>query len=267
METKKPLDPNFDPHKVRPQKTTKIKKMIAVVSGKGGVGKSTVSALIASHAQKAKKQVGIIDGDIIGPSIGHLFNIHQPAYGDDAGIQPALSERGIKIMTSNMLVSTETTPILWRGALITNAVKDFYAKVLWEDLDLMVLDMPPGTGDIALTVFQSIPIDGIVIVTSPQDLVSMIVSKAVEMAQKLNVPILGLIENYSYFVCDSCEAMHYPFGASKVEELCEKYQIELLAQLPINPAINALGDEGRIEEIELPEIEKIVEKLFEETHV
>jgi len=170
-------------------------------------------------------------------------------------------------MTSNMLVSTETTPILWRGALITNALKDFYAKVLWEDLDLMVLDMPPGTGDIALTVFQSTPIDGIIIVTSPQDLVSMIVSKAVEMAQKLNVPILGLIENYSYFVCDSCEAMHYPFGQSKAEELAEKYGIQLLAQLPIDPMINTLGDEGRIEELERDEFKSIVERLFEDTHV
>ena len=267
METKTKLDPKFDPHKVRPQKTTQIKKMIAVVSGKGGVGKSTVSALIASHAQKLGYQVGVIDGDIIGPSIGHLFNIHQPAYGDESGIQPALSERGIKIMTSNMLVSTETTPILWRGALIANALKDFYGKVLWEDLDLMILDMPPGTGDIALTVFQSIPIDGIVIVTSPQDLVSMIVSKAVEMAQKMNVPIVGLIENYSYFVCDSCDALHHPFGESKVEALAEKYQIELLAQLPIDPRINELGDEGRIEEIESEVMLKIAQRLCEDSDV
>ena len=175
MEQAKTLDPKFDPHRVRPKKSTHIKKMIAVVSGKGGVGKSTISALIASHAQKRGLQAGIIDGDIICPSIGHLFNIHQSAYGDEAGIQPAMSERGVKIMTSNMLVKTETTPILWRGALITKAVNDFYAQVLWEDIDLMIIDMPPGTGDIALTVFQGLPIDGIIIVTSPHDLVSMIV--------------------------------------------------------------------------------------------
>ena len=267
MENVKPLDPKFDPHKVRPKKTTKIKKMIAIMSGKGGVGKSTVSALLATHAQKAGYQAAVIDGDIIGPSIGHLFNIHQPAFGDDQGIQPAVSERGIKIMTSNMLVKTETTPILWRGALITNAVKDFYGQVLWGDVDLMVMDMPPGTGDVALTMFQSLPIDGIILVTSPQDLVSMIVSKAVEMAQQLKIPILGILENYSYFICDQCEALHHPFGESKIETLAEKYGLNLLAQLPIDPKINTLGDQGKIEEVESEDFAWLIKSILEDSSV
>jgi Mrp family chromosome partitioning ATPase len=267
MDTVKPLDPKFDPHKVRPKKSTKIKKMIAVMSGKGGVGKSTISALIASHAQKLGHQAAIIDGDIIGPSIGHLFNIHQPAYGDANGIQPAISERGVKIMTSNMLVKSETTPILWRGALVTNAIKDFYGQVLWDEIDLMVLDMPPGTGDVALTMFQSLNVDGIVIVTSPQDLVSMIVSKAVEMAQQLKIPILGIIENYSYFVCDQCEALHHPFGESKLEALAEKYGLKLLAQLPIDPEINTLGDLGQIEDVEHEVFTTLVQSLMESSDV
>ena len=259
----KNLDPKFNPFKPRPKKETQIKKMVAVVSGKGGVGKSTVSALLATHAQRAGYQTGIIDGDIIGPSMGHLFNIHQPLFGDDAGIQPAVTETGIKLVTSNMLVPNETTPILWRGALITNAVKDFYTEVIWEELDLMVLDMPPGTGDIALTVFQNLPITGIIIVTSPQDLVSMIVSKAVEMANKMNVPIIGIIENFSYFICDDCDKVHYPFGSSKGKMLSEKYNIPLLGQLPINPMINELADQGRIEEVESEDFTWLIETIME----
>ena len=261
--TNQKLDPKFNPFKPRAKKETQVKKMIAVVSGKGGVGKSTVSALLATHAQRAGYQTGVIDGDIIGPSMGHLFNIHQPLFGDESGIEPAVTETGIKLVTSNMLIKEETNPILWRGALITKAVTDFWTEVNWQELDLMVLDMPPGTGDIAMTVFQSLPITGIVIVTSPQDLVSMIVSKAVEMAQKMNVPIIGIIENFSYFVCDDCDKVHYPFGQSKGQAAADKYNIPLLGQLPINPIINQLADEGRIEEIESEDFTWLVETIME----
>ena len=258
------LDPKFNPFKARPKKETKIKKMFAVVSGKGGVGKSTVAALLASHAQKSGFQTGLLDGDIVGPSMGQLFNIHTQAFGSDDGILPFETESGLKVITSNMLVESESRPILWRGALITNAVKQFYTDVAWGKLDLMVVDMPPGTGDIALTVFQSLPIDGIIIVTTPQDLVSMIVSKAIEMAQKMNIPILGIIENMSYMDCDECGKRHTPFGISKVKELAEKYNLPVIAQLPIVPAFNQLADEGRIEEIDSEDFSWLVETLMVE---
>jgi len=258
------LDPKFNPFKARPKKETKIKKMFAIVSGKGGVGKSTVAALLASHAQKSGFQTGLLDGDIVGPSMGQLFNIHTQAFGSDDGILPFETESGLKVITSNMLVESDTTPILWRGALITNAVKQFYTDVAWGELDLMVVDMPPGTGDIALTVFQSLPIDGIIIVTTPQDLVSMIVSKAIEMAQKMNIPILGIIENMSYMDCDECGKRHTPFGISKVKELSEKYNLPVIAQLPIVPAFNQLADEGRIEEIDSEDFSWLVETLMVE---
>lgn len=256
------LDPSFDPFKSRPKKSTNIKRMIAVVSGKGGVGKSTVSALLASHAAKDGYSVGVIDGDIVGPSMGHFFNIHHPVFGTKEGIDPALSELGVKVMTSNMLVENETTPILWRGALITNAVKDFYTEILWGDLDLMVVDMPPGTGDIALTVFQSLPITGIIIVTSPQDLVTMIVSKAVEMAKKMNVPILGIIENMAYLEHNGEKL--YPFGQAKSEGLAHNYNIPLLASLPIDPILGQLADKGDIESYESEVFHWMVETLLGE---
>jgi len=256
------LDPKFNPFKARPKKETQIKKMFAIVSGKGGVGKSTVAALLASHAQKAGFHTGLIDGDIVGPSMGQLFNIHTQASGNDAGILPFETESGLKVITSNMLVETETTPILWRGALITNAVKQFYTDVIWGELDLMVVDMPPGTGDIPLTVFQSLPIDGIIIITTPQDLVSMIVSKAIEMAQKMNVPILGIIENMSYMDCDGCGKRHTPFGESKIQELAQKYNLPVIAQLPINPIFNQMADQGRIEEIDSEDFSWLVETLM-----
>lgn len=255
------LDPKFDPFKSRPKKSTQIKRMIAVVSGKGGVGKSTVAALLAAHAQKMGYQTGIIDGDIVGPSMGHFFNVHHPVYGTKEGIDPAITETGIKLMTSNMLVESETTPILWRGSLITNAVKDFYSEVLWGDLDLMVIDMPPGTGDIALTVFQSLPISGIIIVTSPQDVVTMIVSKAVEMAKKMNVPVLGIINNLAYM--EHKGERLYPFGQTKTTDLAKAYDLPLLAELPIRPEINQLADQGRIEELDFEDFSFLVETIME----
>lgn len=262
MTEKQPLDPNFNPFKARPQKTTKIKKMIAIVSGKGGVGKSTVAAFLASHAQRAGYKTGIIDGDIVGPSMGQLFNVHGPLYGKDNIIEPVQTPSGLKVITSNMLLESDTTPILWRGSLITNAVKEFYTNVNWGELDLMIVDMPPGTGDIALTVFQSLPINGIVIVTSPQDLVSMIVSKAIEMANKMNIPVLGIIENFSYMTCEECGHKMYPFGQSKGLTIAEKYDLPLLAQLPIVPEYNELADQGRIEEVVSRDFDWLVETIL-----
>ena len=262
MSENQKLDPKFNPFKAHPKKGTKIKKMIAIVSGKGGVGKSTIAALLASHAQKSGFQTGLIDGDIVGPSLGQLFHIQTQAFGSDEGILPFVTESGLKVITSNMLVPSNTTPILWRGALITNAVKQFYTDVVWGQLDLMVVDMPPGTGDIALTVFQSLPIDGIIIVTTPQDLVSMIVSKAIEMAQTMNIPILGIIENMSYLDCDACTHRIYPFGQSKIQVLADKYNLPVMAQLPIVPLFNQLADEGRIEEIDSEDFMWLVEKLM-----
>jgi len=262
MTEQKPLDPHYDPSKVRPKKGTKIKKMIAVVSGKGGVGKSTISALLASHAQRVGYQSAMIDGDIVGPSLGQLFNIHESAVADENGIIPFISPSGLKIFSSNMMVETETTPILWRGPLISGAIKQFYTDVLWGEIDLMVLDMPPGTGDIALTVFQSLPIDGIIIVTTPQDLVSMIVSKAIEMAVQMDIPILGIIENYSYLICDDCGHKMYPFGESKLEALAMHYDLPIIAQLPLDPTYASLADQGKIETIESEQFAWLVETLM-----
>ncbi|MEI7667581.1 MAG: Mrp/NBP35 family ATP-binding protein [Erysipelotrichaceae bacterium] len=262
MTENKPLDPHYDPSKVRPKKGTKIKKMIAIVSGKGGVGKSTIAALLASHSQRAGYQSAIIDGDIIGPSLSHLFNIHEAAGADELGILPYITPSGLKVLSSNMMVETETTPILWRGPLISGAIKQFYTDVLWGELDLMVLDMPPGTGDVALTVFQSLPIDGIIIVTSPQDLVSMIVSKAIEMAQTMSIPILGIIENYSYLICDECGHKMYPFGESKIEDIALKYDLPIIAQLPLDPTYSILADQGKIETIDSEQFTWLVETIM-----
>jgi len=264
MSENKTLDPKFNPFKAHPKKETKIRKMFAIVSGKGGVGKSTVAAFLASHGQKAGYQTGLIDGDIVGPSMGQFFNIHTQAFGSDLGILPYETESGLKVITSNMLVESETTPILWRGALITNALKQFYTDVAWGQLDLMVVDMPPGTGDIALTAFQSLPIDGIIIVTTPQDVVSMIVSKAIEMAQKMNMPILGIIENMSFMDCPECQHRIYPFGKSKLQVLADKYDLPIIASLPIVPLYNQLADEGRIEEVESEDFKRLIEILMED---
>lgn len=256
------LDPRFNPFRARPLKGTKIKKIIAVMSGKGGVGKSTVTAMLASSSQRLGYQTGIIDGDIIGPSMGHMFNIYQPLYGEETGIYPAMTETGIKMVSSQQLVADPSTPILWRGALIGNTLVDFYTKVFWEELDILWIDMPPGTGDIAITAFQSLPVNGTVIVTSPQELVSMIVSKAIEMSHQMDVPILGLVENYASFVCPNCDEIHYPFGRSDAQELTERYNLPLLAQLPINSELNKLTDSGQIEFYEDEMIDEIVKNLL-----
>lgn len=238
-----------------------VKKVIAVVSGKGGVGKSLVSALTASALGKDGAKVAVLDADVTGPSMGKVFGIKTKAYGNGSMIVPAMTKKGTKLISVNMMLEHEDDPVIWRGPLIAGMVQQFWTDVDWGDVDYMVVDMPPGTGDVPLTVFQSLNVDGIIIVTSPQELVSMIVAKAVKMAKMMNIPVLGVVENMSYFECDGCGKRHYIYGESKAEEVCEGYGVKLLARLPINPAFAKLCDEGRIEDAECVEIAPVVEAV------
>ncbi len=228
-------------------KLSSVKKVIGVISGKGGVGKSLVTSTLAVEMNRRGYKTAVLDADITGPSIPKAFNIHSRAMGNDDGIFPVTTETGIDIMSINLLLKNETDPVIWRGSLISGTVKQFWTDVIWENEDFMFVDMPPGTGDVALTVFQSIPVDGIVIVTSPQDLVSMIVAKAVKMAQMMNVPILGIVENMSYFMCTECGKKHYIYGDSKIDEIAEEYDTKVLAKIPIDPEIASLVDQGKVE--------------------
>lgn len=224
---------------------SRVGKVIAVISGKGGVGKSTVTGLLATAMQRAGKHVGILDADITGPSIPKAFGVSGCNAMDDMLI-PAKTGSGIQIMSINLLLENETDPVLWRGPVIGGAVKQFWTDVCWGDVDYMFVDLPPGTGDVMLTVFQSLPVDGVVIVTSPQSLVSMIVSKAVNMARMMNVPVYGFVENYSYFQCPDCGKKVEIFGKSRLDELALQFSLPVLARLPINPDIASLFDEGKM---------------------
>ena len=217
-----------------------IKKVIAVVSGKGGVGKSTVTSSLA---------------------VAMAFGVHQRATGTDAGIDPAVTPSGIKLMSLNLLTANETDPVVWRGPVIANVVKQFWSDVVWGEVDYMFVDMPPGTGDVPLTVFQSLPVDGIIVVTSPQDLVSMIVSKAVHMAEMMSIPVLGLIENYSWYQCPDCGARHAIFGESRLEEVARELGLPILARLPIDPALAAACDAGKVEGAERNYLEEVAAQL------
>ena len=231
-------------------KYSDIKKVIGVVSGKGGVGKSLVSCLLASKCAKAGLKVGILDADITGPSVPKSFGINERAMQDEECLLPAVTNEGIKLMSINLLLKDVNSPVVWRGPVISGVVEQFWSDVRWGELDYLFVDMPPGTGDVALTVFQSLPIDGIVIVSTPQDLVKMIVNKAYNMANMMNIPVLGLIENMSYYVCPNCNEKHYIFGKSKVEEEANKYGIKHTATLPINPSLAQKCDEGSFETFE-----------------
>lgn len=247
----------------KPHQFSSIKKVIGVISGKGGVGKSLVTSTLAVTMNRKGKKTAILDADITGPSIPKAFNIHSRAKGTDDGIYPETSETGIDIMSINLLLENETDPVVWRGALISGTVKQFWTDVIWADEDYMFIDMPPGTGDVALTVFQTIPIDGIIIVTSPQDLVSMIVEKAVKMAQMMNIPILGIVENMSYFMCPECGKKHSIFGESKIDEIAAQYDTKVLAKLPIDPELADSVDNGTVENFEgdyMNEAAEILEK-------
>ena len=230
---------------------SKVGKVIAVVSGKGGVGKSTVTSMLATAVQRTGKRVGILDADITGPSVPKAFGVCECAGADENGIAPAVSKTGIQIMSINLLLDHEDDPVLWRGPIIAGAVKQFWSDVQWGDVDYMFVDMPPGTGDVPLTVFQSLPIDGVIIVTSPQELVSMIVSKAVKMANMMHVPVLGIVENYSYFQCPDCGKQVEIFGKSNLAEIALEYSLPVLARLPIDPNVAALCDAGKMEQADV----------------
>ncbi len=238
-----------------------VKKVIGIVSGKGGVGKSIVTSLLSVMFNRKGYDTAILDADITGPSIPKAFGITEKAYGSEKGILPAVTSSGIKVMSVNLLLENDTDPVIWRGPILAGTVKQFWTEVVWGDVDYMFVDMPPGTGDVPLTVFQSLPLDGIIIVTSPQDLVSMIVEKAVKMAQMMNVPILGIVENMSYFVCPDCGKKHYPFGESKLESIAEEYGLAILGRLPIDPSNAKACDEGKAESILNPDAEKAADKL------
>ena len=240
---------------------SRVKKVIGVVSGKGGVGKSLVTSLLATAVAREGKQAGILDADITGPSIPRMFGIRGMALGDENGIYPAETEKGMRIMSINLLLENDTDPVVWRGPVIAGAVKQFWTDVVWGDVDFLFVDMPPGTGDVPLTVFQSLPVDGIVVVTSPQELVGMIVGKAVKMAEMLHVPVLGIVENMAYFECPDCHKQHRIFGESHIEELMQQYQIPAGAQLPIQPDFARLSDEGKIEEADVSYLKPILDTL------
>ena len=239
-----------------------IKKIYAVISGKGGVGKSMVTSLMAVYAKRQGKKVAVIDADITGPSIPKVFGATQKAVATENGILPVLTGSGIEIISINSLLQNDSDPVVWRGPVIAGAVKQFYTDVLWGDVDTMFVDCPPGTGDVPLTVFQSLPIDGIIVVTSPQELVSMIVEKAVKMAELMHVPILGIVENMSYFKCPDCGKQHFIFGKGKTEDTAKKYDIKNICRLPIDSSLADMADGGQIEFAEIDEMEKFVENII-----
>ena len=240
---------------------SRIGKVIAVVSGKGGVGKSTVTACLAAAMAQRGKKVAVLDADITGPSIPTAFGIHQKATGTDAGIDPAVTPGGIKLMSLNLIAAHETDPVIWRGPIIAGVVTQFWQEVVWGDVDYMFVDMPPGTGDVPLTVFQSLPVDGVIVITSPQDLVSMIVTKAVNMAKMMSIPVLGLVENYSYYQCPDCGARHAIFGESHLDQVAADLGVPILAQLPIDPALAAAFDAGQIESVNPNRMEEVAARL------
>ena len=238
-----------------------VKKVIAVVSGKGGVGKSTVTSLLAVGMSRRGKRVGVLDADITGPSAPTAFGVNECQGATQEGLYPALTKGGIQVMSINLLLDNATDPVVWRGPVIAGAVKQFWTDVIWEDVDYMFVDMPPGTGDVPLTVFQSLPVDGIVIVTSPQDLVSMIVSKAVKMANMMKVPVLGFVENYSYLECPDCGKKIEVFGKSKLEEVAASFELPVLAKLPIDPNVAACYDSGEMESVNTDGIRAVLDAV------
>ncbi len=263
----KNVDPQFNPFAVKLNKDSKIKKVIAVVSGKGGVGKSMVTGLLANSSIRHGYITGLLDADVTGPSIGRMFGINQQAMGTESGlIYPAITPHELRIITSNMLLEHEEKAVMWRGIMINNAIKEFYSKVLWSDMDVLFIDMPPGTGDVPLTVYQSIPISGIVVVTTPQDLVSMIVAKAIDMANQMKIPILGLIENMSYMNTPKGEVV-YPFGKGNLEEYAKKHNLEVLAKLPIDSQLTDAADQGEFDQLEVDYVDDALKKIYKQLNI
>ncbi|MBQ7491715.1 MAG: Mrp/NBP35 family ATP-binding protein [Clostridia bacterium] len=239
-----------------------VRKVYAVVSGKGGVGKSMVTSLLASQTRLRGYSAAVLDADVTGPSIPQAFGVHGRAQGTGTGILPAVSRTGVQMMSINLLLENETDPVVWRGPVIGGAVKQFWTDVLWDDVDYMYVDMPPGTGDVPLTVFQSLPIDGIIIVTTPQELVGMIVDKAVNMARLMHIPVVGIVENMSYFRCPGCGMEHAIFGESRVDAVAAQYGIPLTARLPIEPAVAKAMDEGTVESVHAPWLDGLLNGLL-----
>ena len=242
-------------------KHSRVKKVIGVVSGKGGVGKSLVTSLMGALMRRRGHSVAILDADITGPSIPRAFGVHSQLMGSEEGIYPAVSSTGIRMVSLNLMLDNETDPVVWRGPVIAGTVKQFWTDVMWGDVDFMFVDMPPGTGDVPLTVFQSLPLDGILVVTSPQELVGMIVEKAANMAEMMNIPVLGIVENMSYFKCDQCGKVHHIFGQSHVEEIAGRRGIANVARLPIDPAISAACDGGSVEMLDAAWLEDLATAL------
>ena len=238
-----------------------VKKVIGVVSGKGGVGKSTVTAMLAVGMSKKGKRVGVLDADITGPSAPTAFGVTECQGANEDGLYPALSKTGIQVMSINLLLDDASAPVVWRGPVIAGAVKQFWTDVIWEDVDYLFVDMPPGTGDVPLTVFQSLPVDGIVIITSPQDLVSMIVTKAVKMANMMHIPVLGFVENYAYLECPDCGKRIHVFGQSKLDTVAEEFGIPVLARLPIDPKVAESYDNGQMESVNTDAMADVLEAV------
>lgn len=239
-----------------------VKKVFAVVSGKGGVGKSMVTSLLAVASKKLGNKTAVLDADITGPSIPKMFGATQKAVATEQGILPVISGMGIELMSINSLLENDTDPVVWRGPVIAGAVKQFYSEVCWYDVDAMFVDCPPGTGDVPLTVFQSLPVNGIIVVTSPQELVSDIVEKAVKMANLMNIPVLGIVQNMAYFTCPDCGKVHHIFGDGKVQEVAQKYGIKNVLELPINPDLAHLADGGQIEFADTSTFNDFVKKII-----
>ena len=238
-----------------------VGKVIAVVSGKGGVGKSTVTCSLAAAMAQLGRKVAVLDADITGPSVPTAFGIHEHAVGSELGIYPAVSQGGVELMSLNLLTEHETDPVIWRGPVIAGTVKQFWTDVIWGDVDYMFVDMPPGTGDVPLTVFQTMPVDGIIVVASPQELVSLIVEKAVNMARMMNIPVLGIVENMSYAVCPDCGKKIYVFGESHVDETAERFALPVLAKCPIDPELAHQADLGVIESFESDCLDKAADTV------
>ncbi len=245
----------------KPHELSNIKKVIAVVSGKGGVGKSLVTSLLAVNSMRNGYHAAVLDADVTGPSIPNVFGVHEKATGNGFGILPVSSKLGVDLMSINLLLENETDPVVWRGPILAGTVKQFWTDVIWKNVDFMYVDMPPGTGDVPLTVFQSLPVDGIVVVTSPQELVGMIVEKAVKMAQMMNIPVLGVVENYSYFTCPDCGKQHKLYGESHIDRIAEQYGIDTVCRIPIQPKLAAACDAGMIELYEGDWLDPLTRKI------
>ena len=252
------------PFQIKPLRDgCRVSKVYGVVSGKGGVGKSMVTSQLAVAMRREGYNVAVLDADITGPSIPKAFGVHGRAIGTEDAILPVESRTGIQLMSVNLLLENETDPVIWRGPVIGGVVQQFWGDVLWQDVDYMFVDMPPGTGDVALNVFQTLPIDGVIIVASPQELVSMVVEKAVKMAQMMHIPIVGLVENMSYVSCPDCGRKIYLFGEGKTEKAAAKYGLPVLAKMPIDPALAKLADQGTIEEFQGDWLDGAVEAILQ----